>query len=97
MHVHGNQFDPRIEMYAQLAATKTEAKREAERTRRKLLNAASVLAGEYAGGLDCVVRLSGNGGGEEHEGGRGRETQDGQGQDEQAEVGSGEDVFSGWA
>jgi hypothetical protein len=80
-------------MYAQIAAAKTEAKKEAERTRRKLLNAESALVGEYD---DCVVRLSGDGGSKEHAGGQGGHT-GGQRQDERAGTESGEDVFSDWA
>ena len=94
MHVHANQFDPRIALYAQIASAKTEAQREAERTRRKLLYAASTLAGECD---DCVVRLSGDGGNKEHGDKQGGESQDGQKQDERVGVGSGEDVFSDWA
>ena len=92
MHVHSNQFDPTLmQMYALHAAAKTEAKREAERTRRKLTEGAWALGCEYDD--DCVVQLSGDGS-EEHAGGQG---QDGQRQDERAGSGSGEDVFSDWA
>jgi hypothetical protein len=55
MHVHGNLFDPNLQLDAAYAAAKAEAKVEAERTRKKLLGAAAALAGE---GADCVVRLS---------------------------------------
>jgi hypothetical protein len=97
MHVHSNQFDPNLmQMYALHAAAKTEAKREAERTRRKLTEAAWALGGEYDD-ADCVVRLSGDGGGEERSGGRGGQSQDGRRQDERAGAGSGEDLFSDWA
>jgi hypothetical protein len=98
MRVHGNQLDPNVlQMYAMQAAAKTEATREADRTRRKLLNAASALAGEHDDGVDCVVRLSGNGGDEEHAGGQGGESQGGQSQDERARVENGKDLFSDWA
>jgi hypothetical protein len=97
MHVHGNQFDPNLlQMYALHAAAKTEAKREAERTRRKLAEGAWALAGEYDD-VDCVVRLSGDGGSKEHTGRQGGQGQDGQRQDEHTGSGSGEDVFSDWA
>ena len=62
MHVHGNQFDPNIQMYSLSAAARTEAKKAAERTRNKLLNAASALGGEYDDSVDCVVSLSKDGG-----------------------------------
>jgi hypothetical protein len=95
MHVHGNQLDPNaLQMYAMHAAAKTEAAKEAERTRRKLLNAASSLAGEYSD--DCVVQLSGDGGSKEHAGGQGGQSQDGQRQDERAGAGSSEEL-SYWA
>ncbi len=94
MHVHGNQLNPQLEMYAMMAAAKAEAKKEAERTRRKLVDAASALVGECD---DCVVRLSGDREGEHHAGGQGGEHQDGQTQDERAGAANGEDVFSDWA
>jgi hypothetical protein len=60
MHVHGNQFDPNIQMNAMYAAARAEAKRAADRTRKSLLNAPSALAGEYDYEADCVVSLSGD-------------------------------------
>ena len=95
MRVHGNQLDPNLlQMYALHAAAKTEAKREAERTRRKLTEGAWALAGEYD---DCVVQLSRDGGSKERAGGQGEQSQDGQRQDERADAESGEDLFSDWA
>lgn len=99
MRVHGNQLDPNLlQVYAPQAAAKTKAKKEAERTRRKLLNAASALGGEYEDGADCVVRLSGDGEGAEHAGGQDREGQNRQVEGERAGAGSGEDVIKphGW-
>jgi hypothetical protein len=58
MHVHGNQFDPNIQLYSLSAAARAEAKKAAERTRKKLLNAASALEGEFDDAGDCVVSLS---------------------------------------
>jgi hypothetical protein len=58
MHVHGNGFDPNIQLYSLSAAARAEAAKAAERTRKKLLNAASELAGEYDDAGDCVVSLS---------------------------------------
>jgi hypothetical protein len=60
MHVHDNRFDPNSQMAALYAATRAEAKKEAERTRKKLRSFASVLAGEYNDGADPVVKLSGD-------------------------------------
>jgi hypothetical protein len=58
MHVHGNQFDPGIQMNYLASVAKAEAAREAERTRKKLLNAASSLAGDIDE-ADFVVSLGG--------------------------------------
>jgi hypothetical protein len=60
MHARNIQFDPNIQMSALYAAARAEAKREAERTRKKLRSFASALAGEYNDGEDCVIRLSGD-------------------------------------
>jgi hypothetical protein len=62
MHVHRNQFDPNLELSTINAAAKAEAKKAAERTRRKLLEAASALAGESDG---YVVRLGSREGSQE--------------------------------
>jgi hypothetical protein len=59
MHIHANQPNPNVQLNALYAAEKAEAKRETERTRKKLTEFASVLAGEC--GEPCVVKL------EEHE------------------------------
>ena len=84
MHINGNQLDPLKEMYALAEAAKSEAKKkEDERTRRKLLIAASALPGENE---DCVVRLSGDEA--EEQGG-----EDGDGQNPGEET-SGEDVWA---
>jgi hypothetical protein len=55
MHVHANQANPNIQLNTLYAAEKAEAKRETERTRKKLMEFASALAGES--GDACVVRL----------------------------------------
>ncbi len=78
-------MDPLNQMYALAEAAKSEAKKqEDERTRRKLLIAASSsLPGENE---DCVVRLSGDA--EREQGG---ESGEGQNPGEEA---SGEDVWA---
>lgn len=48
MHVHPNQINPNVQLDALRAAEKTSAKAAAERTRRKLSEAASELAGDAA-------------------------------------------------
>jgi len=95
MRIHGNQLDPNVlQMYALHAAAKIEAKREAERTRRKLTDAASSLGGEDD---DCVVQLSRDGEREEHTSGQGGDAQDGERQGEPVDAECGEDLFSDWA
>lgn len=57
MHIRPNQTDPNVQVDALYAAQKAAAKREVERTRKKLLEFASELAGEADSGEDCIVRL----------------------------------------
>jgi hypothetical protein len=48
MHVHPNQINPNVQLDALRATEKTASKAAAERTRRKLSEAASELAGDAA-------------------------------------------------
>jgi hypothetical protein len=57
MHVHPSPINPNAQLDALYAAEKAAGKREAERTRKKLLESASALAGEGDSGEDCVVSL----------------------------------------
>ena len=57
MHLHANQINPNAELNAVYAAAKAAVAREAGRTRKKLLEFASELAGESDSGDACVVRL----------------------------------------
>jgi hypothetical protein len=57
MHVHPSPINPNAQLNALYAAEKAAGKREAERTRKKLLESASAPAGEGDSGEDCVVRL----------------------------------------
>jgi hypothetical protein len=57
MRVHANQINPNAQLDALYAAERAAAKREAERTRKKLLEFASELAGEADPEEACVVRL----------------------------------------
>ncbi len=57
MRVHPNQINPNTELNALYAAERTAAKREIERTRKKLLEFVSKLAGEADPGEDCIVKL----------------------------------------
>jgi hypothetical protein len=57
MHVHANQINPNAQLDAIYAAEKAAAAREAARTRRKLVEFASELAGESGTGDGCVVRV----------------------------------------
>jgi len=86
MQIDGIQLDPRDEMYALAETAKSEAaKQEDDRTRRKLLIAASALPGEND---DCVVRLSGDDEGEHQAEGQGGESENPE------EEASGEDVWA---
>jgi hypothetical protein len=58
MHAHNIQFDPTFQVNPLYAAARVEAKKEAERTRKKLRNFASALEGECNDGEDCVLELS---------------------------------------
>jgi len=94
MHIHGNQFDPNIELNTLYATVKADAKEKAEATRKKLLSAASTLASE----ADCVVELSGDDASKEQNDGEDRQSQGGSKKDsEQADSASTEEPFSDWA
>jgi hypothetical protein len=56
MRVHQNQVNPYAQLDAMHAAQKAAARRQAERTRKKLLQLASESAGE-ADTESCVVQL----------------------------------------
>lgn len=60
MHGRNIQFDPNFQLNALYAAARAEAKKEAERTRKKLRSFASVLACEFGDEADCVARMSGD-------------------------------------
>jgi hypothetical protein len=57
VHIHANQINPNTQLDSLYAAEKAAAKREAERTRKKLSELASKLAFEADSEEDCVVRL----------------------------------------
>jgi hypothetical protein len=56
MRVHSNQTNPNAQLDAMYASQKAAAKQEAARTRKKLSDSASKLAGEAASEA-CVVEL----------------------------------------
>ena len=93
MHVHANQLDASFQLNALYAAAKAGSVREAERTRKKLLSAASALVGDADA---FVVRLSGD---DASEGQANRHSHENRGKREggDANSGSDEDPFSGWA
>jgi len=98
MRVHGNQFDPNFQVNALHAAARAEAKRAAERTRRKLLSAASELAGEYDDAADCVVMLSEDNASQEQANRESRQNQgDQKKQNEQENPEIIDTLFSDWA
>jgi hypothetical protein len=90
MHIHGNQLNQGLDLYA-LSAAKTEAQKEAERVRKKLLEGASALAGESD---DCVVKLSGDG--EPQEQASQQDQPEGE-QKKGSHAGAAEDTFSDYA
>ena len=57
MHIHLTQINANAQLDALYAADKAAAKREVERTRKKLLGFASELTGETDSGEDCIVQL----------------------------------------
>jgi hypothetical protein len=98
MHIHSNQFDLNIQMYSLSAAARAEAKMAAERTRKRLMDGASALMGDYDDAVDCVVRLSEDSTSGEHGNQRNRQNQGGQTkQKEQADGEDADNPFSGWA
>jgi hypothetical protein len=78
MRIHDNQFD-QTQVSALLAAAKTEAREEAERTRKKLSIAASAMAGDSD---DCVVSLSGDDSPNHGSGGQNEQNPSGEPEDE---------------
>lgn len=66
MHVRSSQINPSAQMDALYAAERAAAKREAESTRRKLLEFASELDGGAGSEEGCVVRLGAHEESEQH-------------------------------
>ena len=99
MHINSSQLASLNQMYALEEAARSEAQREDDRSRRKLLiAAASSLPNE---GDDCVVRLSGEDGsedsGEQEAEAQGEETGDEQNPAEEAIGEDGGDIISNYA
>jgi hypothetical protein len=96
MHIHSIQFNLDMQMYALQAAAKAEAKLEAARTRKKLINFASVLAGEFDDETDFVVRLNGDGAPRDQSN---RQDTQGEftGEKQDTQANSDSDLFSNWA
>ena len=57
MHFHTNQINPNAQLNELYAAARAAATQEAARTRKKLFEFASEVAGESDSGDACVVRL----------------------------------------
>lgn len=57
MHIRPSQVNPNVQLDAMYAAEKAAAKREAERTRKKLMEFASKLAGESESGEASIVEI----------------------------------------
>jgi hypothetical protein len=98
MHIHANQFDPGLQMSALNAAARAEAKWAAEQTRKRLLNSASALAGEYDIEADYVVQLSEDGASRQNPQQRnGQQQRDEKKSNAQANSDGNDDPFSDWA
>ncbi len=98
MHVHNNQFDPNLQLGAVYAAARADAKKEAERVRNKLAQAASSLGGDYD--EDCVVSLSGDPGSKQDQQSPEKEAEDQAQANSQTSVGQSSPdptMFSDWA
>ncbi len=96
MRVHANQINPNAQLDALYAAQKAAAQREAARTRKKLSEFASELAGEAESGEACVVRLEGC---EDSQAETNRQNQPGSGkkQKERADSEDADNSISRWA
>ena len=57
MHIRPSQVNPNIQLDAMYAAEKAAAKQEAERTRKKLMEVASKLAGQSESGEALIVEI----------------------------------------
>jgi hypothetical protein len=57
VHIRPSQVNPNIQLDAMYAAEKAAAKREAEHTRKKLMQFASKLAGESESGEASIVEI----------------------------------------
>lgn len=87
MRVHPNQTNPNAQLDAMYAAQKAAAKREAARTRKKLTEFASALAGEAE--IDGAFRVTS----EEREG----ESRDEQSSQQRHAEPDGDSTISDWA
>jgi len=57
VHIRPSQVNPNIQLDAMYAAEKAAAKQEAERTRKKLMEVASKLAGQSESGEALIVEI----------------------------------------
>jgi hypothetical protein len=98
MRVHANQVNPYAQLDAMHAAEKAAAKREAAKTRRKLMEFASRLAGESDSGEASIVKLGAR---EESQEQTKRQNQQKQGspkkQPEEPDPGDADNSISDWA
>ncbi len=96
MHVHGNQINPNAQLDATYAAQKAAARKEVVRTRKKLTEFASELAGE-AELEECVVRLGAEEESQEEPKRQNQQGQRGQKKARGGEIEEGDGVISDWA
>jgi len=65
VHIRPSQVNPNIQLDAMYAAEKAAAKQEAERTRKKLMEFASKLAGQSESGEASIVEIGAREGSQE--------------------------------
>jgi len=93
MHIHANQFNPQAQLDALQSAQKAAANAEVERTRKKLMESASKLAGEAA--FDAfVVEVESR---EDSQMSGGQRQRPSRKQEEMRDQGEGEHSVSDWA
>jgi len=98
MHVHPNQINPNTQLDALYAAEKAASKREAANTRKKLLEFAAELAGEFDSEEACVVKLGAREESQEETKRQNRQNQASRkGQKQQSDSDDADNVISDWA
>jgi hypothetical protein len=97
VHIRPSQINPNIQLDAMYAAEKAALKQEVERTRKKLMKAASKLAGESEPGEASIVEIGAREESQEEAGRRDRHTVDPQKAKDEANSHDVERSLSDWA